>query len=74
MNFIDGLVSLRQLAEPRVSFIVLIACVLLVYLRAWSEETDQELTGRARLVVNAVTMSFVVALVLLTVVRFKVLK
>lgn len=67
------IVSLRQLAIAPVSFIVLVACVLLVFLRAWSELTEQPLTQRARLMVNTVTLTFVALLVVLTLVRFKAL-
>lgn len=65
--------SLRHFAVAPVSFIVLVACVLLVLLRAWSEVTNQRLTLRARYLVNTVTFSFVVFVVVLTMVRFKVL-
>jgi len=68
-----GVLTLKQIADAPVSFVVLVACVLLVFLRAWSEETEQNLTSRARLLVNSVTMSFVFLLVLLTIVRFKAL-
>lgn len=70
---LGALVSLRQLAIAPVSFIVLVACLLLVFLRAWSEVTEQPLTVRARFMVNIVTLSFVSLLIILTLVRFKAL-
>ncbi len=67
------IISLRQLALAPVSFVVLVACLLLVCVRAWSEISEQALTNRARYLVNTVTLTFVVLLIALTLVRFKAL-
>ncbi len=67
------LASASSLATSPAELTVLVACIVLLSLRAWSDVTDVALTRRVSQTLTYVTLLLVLLFVVLAVVRFRTL-